>query len=110
MANNNPEIDNADIFNLMISQYQDMPVQEEIEQFCSHCDRYTDNTCSPECKDKYVGRDWCGWSSIDGVHIYPVTMDFLTIKGERIPRSDIQRIEDAVRKAREALNINHKPL
>jgi len=75
--------------------------QEDIDYFCNHCDK--SDTCSEYDKVRYVYRDLCGWSLMDGVQVYPVTKDIIGFNGVDYSRKDLDKLREAIesKKSRE---------
>jgi hypothetical protein len=71
--------------------------QEEINSFCGNCD-YRDNrdACPESDQTRYVARDWCGWSSMEGVKLGPVTKTLINVGGVEFPRDNPDGIAEAL--------------
>lgn len=68
-----------------------------IAAFCSHCD-FRDNArvCPRADQGRYVFRDYCGWSSRNGVRLGEVTMETIQFKQETFPRNQLERLDSAL--------------
>jgi len=74
------------------------PSEEEIEEFCRLCDSKEDEQRMCD-QGRYVGRNWCGDSFINGVRVY-TTKDKIRVSGEETEylRSDISGLTNAIEK------------
>jgi hypothetical protein len=62
----------------------------QIAEFCSHCDyKENMNVCPYDKRQRYVARDMCGKSDIQGIKVLPVTKDSIVYKGISYKRTDI---------------------
>jgi len=68
------------------------------EEFCMYCDWGQNgfNDCtSPEPRERYVQRGWCGWSNIDGISVITERYS-ITIGGISVLRSDTEKLQKVI--------------
>ncbi len=72
-----------------------MATPEEIDLFCSHCDyKEKRNMCRSRDQNRYVTRNWCGWSRIDGTKLSDVNSSSLRVDGQWFGRDNIGELRE----------------
>jgi len=66
----------------------------DAKEFCEFCD-YKENfyVCkTPEPRERYAEREWCGWSRIEGISVTTLA-DFIEVNNIKISRKDKLRLK-----------------
>ncbi|MDD5340741.1 MAG: hypothetical protein PHV13_05895 [Candidatus ainarchaeum sp.] len=80
------------------------------ELFCSLCD-HAKRCIEPSARNRWVNRDWCGWSSIQKERV-ETSMRTIVFGGQRYSREDqsaISALMQAIAKAKPASEGPAKP-
>lgn len=70
-----------------------------IAKFCAHCDSAA-SSCNGFVRDqeRYVARNWCGWSFRGGKRLDRVTSETITVGGQEFTRQQLPELDAALEK------------
>lgn len=69
----------------------------KVVYFCDHCDFKNDRTkCSGVDQERYVDRNWCGWSYRGGVHLGFVSTAAISFNKRQFNRSELDKLDEAI--------------